>query len=482
MCALLASRIGSKETFRTAILLSGLIAVVVFIVFSPIYTPSFAPSLYDGARSLELFALSQCAIVALYALTSKRLFNFFYIKPPIRKAVIGFFALACMSAACSSSPLDAMAEVALTWLLVALLIMVVILFQPRPVMTDRVLMAAYYFSALVFGTIFLISYCATTNADASFNWYNHFIGFGNVRHFSQFQAYTLPLITLPMLLAVVPLRWRAVIFLIAAMWWGLQFAVGTRSVWLAASAAAILLSLFLRSESYRWLLWQAKTLLAGAFIYFASQHLFLTNDPGLGSVLQRGFDGSGRWELWRAALGMIKESPLLGVGPMHYSFQNFGIAAHPHNAALQIASEYGLPAMCLVGLLVAYLLMNGIAWCKKSSGENRHINIALLASLLTGLTDSLLTGNNLMPHSQFTLYVVAGWLIGRNVRIQATMTEVQLEALSPRILMVALTAIALVTIVCYSGLYLQKLKSDTTVVLGEIAHPRFWQNGHWPVR
>ncbi len=155
----------------------------------------------------------------------------------------------------------------------------------------------------------------------------------------------------------------------------------------------------------------------GGIVYLALNAFVLADAPGLSEMGRRGFDSSNRGELWSSALAMVRDAPLLGVGPMHYSFRNFEWAAHPHNAVLQLAAEYGLPVATIAIGLVAYLLWSCVRWTKSArSAEDRVVNTGLLAALLMGLLDALVSGNTLMPVSQMTLFILIGWVIGRNAR------------------------------------------------------------------
>jgi len=49
---------------------------------------------------------------------------------------------------------------------------------------------------------------------------------------------------------------------------------------------------------------------------------------------------------------MILAKPLFGFGPMHYSDIANRIAAHPHQAWLQWASEWGVPSALVITWLV----------------------------------------------------------------------------------------------------------------------------------
>lgn len=62
----------------------------------------------------------------------------------------------------------------------------------------------------------------------------------------------------------------------------------------------------------------------------------------------------GRKYLWTCALSEIKAAPLTGQGPLFYQ-QKYN--TYPHNYFLEIATDFGLPVMVLIGLLGLYVFI-----------------------------------------------------------------------------------------------------------------------------
>lgn len=65
-------------------------------------------------------------------------------------------------------------------------------------------------------------------------------------------------------------------------------------------------------------------------------------------------NSGGRLYLWRCAFNEIKESPLTGHGPMAYQ-AHYG--TYPHNLFLELAADFGLPAMLAVLVFGLYVLL-----------------------------------------------------------------------------------------------------------------------------
>jgi len=207
--------------------------------------------------------------------------------------------------------------------------------------------------------------------------------------------------------------------------------------------------------------------------------LVLGDAPGLSEMSRRGFDTSNRRELWLSALGMVRDFPILGVGPMHFSFINFEWAAHPHNAVLQWAAEYGLAAATITISLVAYLLGSCVRWTKSArDADDWLLNIGLLAALITGLLDSLVSGNTLMPVSQMTLFVLIGWVVGRNAARPSVKGPVPTGATG--FALAGLSLACAVTVGLGALSYYQYWEARQFFVPAGPSHPRYWEEGHWP--
>lgn len=65
-------------------------------------------------------------------------------------------------------------------------------------------------------------------------------------------------------------------------------------------------------------------------------------------------NSGGRLYLWRCAFNEIKSSPLTGHGPMAYQ-AHYG--TYPHNLFLELAADFGLPAMLAVLVFGLYVLL-----------------------------------------------------------------------------------------------------------------------------
>jgi len=444
----------------------------------------FTGPLYDGARFMELVLLiSLAALLLVIPVWRHQALQAIDSTPNTVKRGLGAsIILALTSSLFAQFPEQSLQEVSLFLLLLIFGIICQFLTRQYKKLMDHLFIASISLGSLLFICHFIVSYQAAIVTSTTFSWITPFVSFSNVRFFSQYQAYTLPILVVPLVAFNIPFRWRVMAFMLLALWWALHFATGTRSVWFALMVMALFLLVLLPGRARHWLAWQFFAMLIGCFIYSTFDYFTINNGLyGLGGITKRGLSDSGRWPLWLSAFEMIKDHPLLGIGPMHFAFNNFPIAAHPHNAVLHIAAEYGLPAALIVGYLVVALLKTAVAWCiKPTYSENPQINIALTASLVCGLCDSLLSGNIIMPQSQVILFMVGGWLIGRNQTMALKTAKRQSLHNSWRTLILIAVVLLLITIQL-KGVqnYYVDMKRQRFAV-PEYAHPRFWNNGHWP--
>ncbi len=106
---------------------------------------------------------------------------------------------------------------------------------------------------------------------------------------------------------------------------------------------------------------------------------------------------SSRYDLWVLAIKVAISNPLFGIGPQHFaSLSSF--VAHPHNFYLNIAAEWGIPAL----LLLVYLTYKYYRHLFQCLGGQ-----VLLAVMVAILCDALWSGNTVYPISQMYILLVA---------------------------------------------------------------------------
>ncbi|NWC17008.1 O-antigen ligase family protein [Pseudomonas gingeri] len=242
-------------------------------------------------------------------------------------------------------------------------------------------------------------------------------GFSNKRFYGQFQTFTLPLLALPLLLTLAKRSIQICVFSLLSLWWLIAITGGTRGTWLGMGVAAGVLFIVGHSGK-RWITWQLSAAAVGITLYWLLFDV-LTSYLGI-EVSNFASDRlttslSGRGPLWQQAWDMIRERPWLGFGPMHFADIHNPIAAHPHQAILQWASEWGVPSTLLVMWLVGRGLWATFRLIRERADSSDPVDllrVCLFASLIGALTQSMVDGVIVMPYSQLWLSLVVGWLMG----------------------------------------------------------------------
>ena len=253
------------------------------------------------------------------------------------------------------------------------------------------------------------------------------VGFDNYRFLNHVQTISLPLLGI---LAIRGFKTNTSAyisskywFLILTLWWMLTFVSGGRgtflSVWLGM---LVVISLYFR-KAWPWFrimsLSCALGLITYMFFYWFVPCLFDLQPFGLLlNIVERTVadPGSSRWPLWQRAIELTASHPWLGVGPLHFAHfsQDLKIAAHPHNFLLQIAAEWGLPALTIFIMLI----ISGIC-ALVSVGHvispidfrNQTLHAAFAATAISIFIDCLVSGLMVMPTSQLWIatYVGCSW-------------------------------------------------------------------------
>lgn len=247
-------------------------------------------------------------------------------------------------------------------------------------------------------------------------------GFDNYRFFNHVQTVTLPLLGL---FAVRSGMGKKKIFswIVISAWWALLFLTAGRGTFIGVLAGIGVTALCLWRASLPWskvMLYSALLGLGVYLLFYVLIPLLLGLQPFglLFSVIGRTMENpdSSRLPLWRRAWEMIVAHPWLGAGPLH--FAHFGRSvqsgAHPHNWVLQIASEWGVPALLCLAAALALGFRKMLAarrYPALKDGKNQLILAAWLTTGVAILVDGLVSGLFVMPSSQLwiALYLGCAW-------------------------------------------------------------------------
>ena len=457
--------------------------VCLYLVLSPVWLPGIAPRLYDNARYLELGALTLLLVsFARAAVRDAATLAWLSLDPRARVLLVVLLLGGALSAAVSATVHLGLMEVALTAQLVVLMLLISAALREDRARADNALVIAIFVGAALCVLKFWVTYVLYALEGKAFSWISPFLIFANVRFFSQYQAYVLLLVILPGLMPGASRSARALYFFVAANFWALHWMVGTRAAWVGLMAGSAVVLIYARHGKMAWLRKQVPVALAGAAIFLAHSHIVASRlgiaaVPGIRSIVERDQSSiNERLELAQSALGFIKSHPLVGVGPGQFGLQPYSMhAAHPHNLPLQLLSEYGVPAG-LAGVALILMLIVHAVRSLKSARQASVVDISLVAALIMGLTDSLFSGNLIMPHSQMLFAVLAGWILGRTLRVPSGLYKaLRFEMRRFAIVSIAVLATGVTTIL---GLeYLPLVRDIPPWAL--TWNPHFWQYGRF---
>ena len=118
--------------------------------------------------------------------------------------------------------------------------------------------------------------------------------------------------------------------------------------------------------------------------------------------------------IWTQAAEVAVLHPFLGIGPMHLADLPNGVAAHPHQALLQWAAEWGVPSALLVTMLVGYgawAVLGVLRGRRGSTHEEDVFRLCVAGALAASLVQAMVDGVLVMPYSQLWVALFGGWLL-----------------------------------------------------------------------
>jgi len=371
--------------------------------------------------------------------------------------------------------------------------------------------------ALAVGMQELLGVFAAWNSGMEFNPAIALLHYSYPRFYNQVQTWSIPAIAaLPLIIPGKPL---VRLFCLAALGleWYVMLATGGRGSMVSVTAATLLAVLLLPRIKSTLAVYSIAGLLGGLLIYGlvlmghqnvqpqqpadsaqrhkaaaideSSKHsrseranVRITGDgEGLFSEALTGdriWTFSGRLTLWLDSVRDSGSNPLLGIGPMNFACSGpLYRSAHPHNFPLQIASEWGIPALLLL------LLMLACGWTAlwrslRTTGNEQDQDTPPLAgflatALLAAMLHACLSGVMVMPASQVAGMLVCGWLLG-SIPLPRPVWSAHY---SPAVILAAALAVS----VAFLGFIRQELavaetRLEQTAMLDR-AIPRLWQNG-----
>jgi putative inorganic carbon (hco3(-)) transporter len=402
-----------------------------------------------------------------------------------------FFAYGAVSATMAYAPSYAGVEVAMFLLLLAIALAIATQVQHGGMPLARTALQALGCAAVLHAVRIVVNYCASFALGTHLEPQDFAPGFTNFRFFNHTQTVLLPLLVLLYCLTSRASRLRYLWLTLVSLWWLSIFATTGRGSLVGLAAGTVFAAIVLRQAAVPYLKIFARTFAAGIAMYL----VFLVIVPVLaGGVSFGAFDfalerskndpSSMRFYVWGNALELIRQHPWFGVGPMHFAHDalRFRWAAHPHNWVLQIAAEWGLPALLLLGFAL-FQGMRALVRSRAGISSIENGGVVLSALLVSGaavLVDGLVSGLIVMPQSQLAVALYLGFAIAWE-RMSAPMERPPRAAgWATRLANVLILLVALVSLV--EGAYpdIVDLMNDGTpnaAVNPGVHWPRLWEAG-----
>ncbi|QJE00434.1 O-antigen ligase family protein [Massilia forsythiae] len=377
---------------------------------------------HDLQRCTELVLLLVCVARIV---SGKQLFQTPATMPwAIRLFLSAFFLLGLVSALAAWSPRHALYE----WSSILLLVLLAHVVHAEVARgggdaVERVLqwvgLACLFYSLRV-----MLMYAAALANGYQIGIHSLAIGFSNVRFLNHTQTALLPLIILSYQQAPPGGMRRRAWFALAAFWWSLLYVGEARASLVALAAGGVAVLCLRGRHAHGFLRAMMATALAGCALYVLL-FVLLPECAGLqplgnvDNVMARTTSdpASGRQFLWSRAVQLIVAHPWLGVGPLHFAHYgaDLKIGAHPHDWILQVAVEWGLPALlCLFGAIGVGMraFLRAMAGLAQSDRRQQETCVMFLAAILAIMVDALFSGVFVMPQSRLAVVLVVGCAAG----------------------------------------------------------------------
>ena len=462
---------GSRTSLRTFVI--SIIAIVCCLLAAIVILFAHPDLTWHDQQRLAQIAISALALIGLLIMPKQRMVHLSAVS---LWGAAGIVFLGGCSSLLALNPFRAFLEVALFLGCIGIGAFVFNVMREYGEQADliaggflRLLLAAMVFQ-------FYVSFAsALAHSDLYFTPWNLLHGFSNMRFQGQFLTIVAPLLgaalALPKQSNVVYPRWLDGFLMVSVV--SMVFVAGTRgtvAAWIIVAAV------------FWWLRGGARRLATRMFIVMVAGYLLAFGmmqaiSVVLGSSLDYRFAGneifglSAREILWEQAWKTVLEHPWFGVGPMHFAALGNKIAAHPHQALLQIGSEWGLPVLCLIVASVScWLWRVYAAVTAEKENTNSELRWVLLFSVLSSIVQSMVDGVLVMPYPQLWLSIAAGWCSAHCLPALIAEKAIALPSVVLRIVFLgAVVLLVVAAVIDYPSL----LGSSEYCGSG----PRFWCNG-----
>ncbi|MDG6779051.1 O-antigen ligase family protein [Thiomicrorhabdus sp. zzn3] len=457
---------------------------------------------YDEKR---LFMASSLILVSVMLLFSKNtlvnaIHQYSSLTISVKAAIWGLFGLGLLSATLSPSPSNAFLEVSSFFLLATLSTYLSERYYQHRGKFNEYLLSVFVIAATLILSVFLVQLYHVLSGNLTANFTHLFPNFSQPRFLNQWQGTAIPLIIAAALIyRKESPRASLFIFGVSAFLWLAIFVSGGRGVIIGLATGIFLSGLILKKIRFAWWKFNLIVFVSGVLLYllligilYISTGSLLSDNLGLSRILTND-SSSGRFAIWSHALQLFWQSPIFGIGPMHFAFENYfnHVPGHPHNFIIQFLTEWGLPATMALLFMLIYAALKWVRFCRSdpfNDQENKILVIAVTTSFIACNTHALFSGVWVMPLSQITLFLLAGWMLGlykspQNHFKSATKPSPTSTAVSKKQLLIARLILACMLFAFIYGIvpdlcsYTPRLEQGFYLTDIPVFWPRFWIQG-----
>ncbi len=448
-------------------------ALLAFIGLMPFYSAS--ASAHNSARlaQIPLFLLA-----TIFLLVGER--ARWMRAHTIKVGALALLALA--SALHAHHPTAAIRELALVFSLVFLTLAISALREE--IGTEQILLAIVS-SWLVYEAFFLMAWSASALNGGVGNFWLMVPGFDNPRFLNHAQTPALPLLIGVASDSSNTVKLRRLAWVAATLSIALLIGLASRASSIALVLSALAVALLFRRQGVRYLKSALVALVAALIFYFGVFYaLPLQLDAAVMTTQHTANDmvsDHSRLFLWKIGFDQLISSPLLGVGPMHFSDYVNLRGAHPHNIYVQTLAEYGLPATLLLLYWLLRAFWKGVQQRRFAGDSLTGLDVAAVAAVLALAIDGCFSGNFVMPVSQVWIcFAIALFASGSKAATATSATAQQEKPLVCRLVLSALLIVQLLFV--YPSIREFEMERPTlgqrsASPASEPNNPRFWLDG-----
>jgi len=375
-----------------------------------------------GHDRQRLMGVAMLGITALASVATRQSMHLF--RSQAGKPLAAFFLLGVLGSVLAFSSSYALFEVSIFFLLYLLSLRIANEIARSGQAGLLALVQVMAITCLLYSVQFWVAYVTSFALAIPLDVGDFALPFANIRFFNHTQTATLPLLILLCCITPKHSRLRLLWWGLCVYWWMAIFATTGRGTLAGIVAGTVVVTILRR----RLALPYVNAVILSAVLGLVAYFVFLVMIPYLAGGSAFGAFSyaidrtasdpvSGRGILWHRAIELIKQHPLLGVGPMHFAHNagDLHIGAHPHDWIMQILSEWGIPAflcLCTALAIAGCALQRAGGTLAPEDKTNQAICSALVAGAATILVDGLVSGLFVMPQSQLAIALFLGCAIG----------------------------------------------------------------------